>query len=207
VSAEAPFEFEEVRVSASGLQCGALVMAPRSRMLIDAARRDRLRGDPALSEADRTIVGRVRSRGDDVPILIMRGANDLGERLWEFDAAFSDDELEEVGRLLTRALLPLHRRFLCSGIILFVHTEWGVRETPPMRRAVASLAHELQASAPANTALRDLDLWILRNMLLFSSLSAKHVVQSLLPAHLRLVSHRKRQIADLVARAGSSLGD
>lgn len=207
MSAEAPFDFEEVRVASAALECGALVMTPRSPMVIDAARRDRLRGDPALSDGDRLIIARVRDRSDDVSILIMRGADEAGARLWQFDTAFDEDELEDVSRLLIRALLPLHRRFLCSGIILFVHSEWGARETPPMRRAIARFANELQNHGQLGAAMRDLDLWILRNMLLFSSLTTRHVIESLLPDHLRLVSHRKRQVADLVARARPELED
>lgn len=200
VSAEPLFEFEELRVSSASFECGALVMTPRARMVIDDARRERLRGDPELNDADRWIIGRVSERGPDIPILIMRGADETGQRLWEFDAKYGEAELEDLGRLLARALLPLYRRFLCSGIILFVHTEWGARETPPMRRGIARLAGELLETPQPNAHLRDLDLWILRNMLLFSSLSTMHVIGTLLPAHLRLVAHRKRQVADLVAR-------
>lgn len=205
MSAEPLFEFEEVRVSSASVECGALIMTPRARMVIDDAKRERLRGDPELNEADRWIIGRVRERGPDVPILIMRGADENGQRLWEFDPKYSEAELEDLGRLLCRALLPLYRRFLCSGIILFVHTEWGARETPPMRRGIARLAEELVDTRPPNMHLRELDLWILRNMLLFSSLSTTHVIDTLLPAHLRLVGHRKRQVADLVARVRPTL--
>ena len=205
MAAEGPFEFAEVRVASASIEYGALVMTPRSRMVVDHAKRERLRGDhPELSAADRWIVERVRGYGGRCPILILRGADDDGERLWQFDPTFGDDELEEVGSLLSRALLPLYRRFLCAGVILFVHTEWGARETPPMRRGIARLAEEVSA-ASTTAAMRDLDLWILKNMLLFSSLSTNHVIETLLPEHLRLVAHRQRQVSDVVARVSAQI--
>jgi len=148
---------------------------------------------------DRRILARVRKRSANTPIMIMRGIDDSGDALWRFDADFGDAELEQAGRIFVGSLLPLYRRLLAAGIVLFVHAHWGERETPPLRRGIAQLVSELKAS-PEDLAVHDLDHWILKNMLLFSSLSMLHVAQNLLPDHLSLLERREHRIHALLAR-------
>lgn len=191
-----PFVFDDIRVTANEREFGALVLTPASPMVIDTRRRDRLKEMPPLNEVDRAILDRVRGRGDDTPMLIMRAADDSGKRLWSFDPSFTDDEVEETGAELVRSLMPLYRRFLASGITLFVHADWGERELSPMRRGVARLSENLDPDEDG--AVRRLDEWLLRNMLLYSSLSFRHVTEVLLPEHMRLLERRQQRVRQLL---------
>lgn len=196
-----PFVFDDVTISAGDEQYGALVLTPAAPMVIDRRRRERLQSLPPLNDVDRAILRRVNGR-QDTPILIMRAADDDGTRLWSFDPSFTEVEVEETGVELVRSLMPLYRRFVASGIALFVHSDWGERELPPMRRGLARLSEQVDESA--DPAVRRLDEWVLRNMLLYSSLSFSHVTQSLIPGHMRLLERRRlraRQLLDDVPPA------
>ena len=186
-----------MRMAADGVETNVLLMKPRMPMILDAARRERLRGNPSLNEADRWILGQIEDRRREGFVVVLRGANDEGDPCWKFDPAFSDDEIGELGALVIRALLPFHRRVLAIGINLFVHSEWGGRETGPMRRGLLALCDEIERSE-ADPGLRALDLWILKNMLLFTSLPTEHVVETTLPLHLRFVASRRTKVDRLL---------
>jgi len=91
---------------------------------------------------------------------------------------------------LTRALLPLHRRLLKSGLVLMIHTDWGLRECYAMRHGVRRLKAELKQAAGQSDPVIKADHWILSNMLLHVALSMDHVVTELLPTHLAMIDRR-----------------
>jgi hypothetical protein len=78
------------------------------------------------------------------------------------------------------------------------HTDWGIRECFAMRRATEELVTELEGSDDRHPQVQ-IDLWILKNMLLHAALSHEHVVDSLLPRHLRLLARRRARIESLLA--------
>jgi hypothetical protein len=86
--------------------------------------------------------------------------------------------------------MPMYRKLLEIGIVLFVHSDWGHREIGPIRRGLRSLAADASNSDDGNGPI---DEWIVRNKLLYSSLSLDHVVRKLLPAHLRLLERRQER--------------
>ena len=171
-------------------------------MVVDADWRARLEDGPAkLGPVDRGILERVRAEGGNAPILILRAANESGQRLWSFAEEFEASELVDVASSLVSNLMLLYRELVRLGIVLFVHTDFGTRELMPMRRGVERLLDQIVGS-DGPLGLRELDAWILRNMLLYSSLRFEHVTTQLLPAHLALLERRGARAAGLMRRAG-----
>ena len=80
VAGEGPFQFGTMYVAAKGVESKVLVMEPRQPMVLDSARRERLRGSPSLNDADRWILDQIRERQGDGFVLMLRGANDRGDR-------------------------------------------------------------------------------------------------------------------------------
>ena len=192
-----PFSFGLVEIVCPDRACHVLTMTPRVPTVFGAKRRESLRGEPTLSPVERRILDFVAARPENTPVLLLRGADEEGNRLWRFDPAFDDDELEETGRLFSRAVMPLYRGLLARGIVLFVHSDWGYREIGPIRRGLDALAEHPDPRQPALSAV---DGWISRNMLLYSSLSMEHVVEQLLPTHLVLLDRRTERAQRLLGR-------
>lgn len=202
--ADLPFDFDHVTVETEGFSCGVLVMTPRRQTVLGAEQREHLRSAPPLSEVEQTILDRIAARPEGTPILILRGADDAGKSLWSFASSFDEQELEEAGLIFSRAVMPFYRGLLDRGIVLFVHSDWGFREIGPIRRGLNALADQVStSSADASVAI---DEWIVRNMLLYSSLSLQHVLQRLLPTHLRLLERRGDRVRRLFDRVESAAG-
>lgn len=197
--ADLPFDFDHVVVETEGFACGVLVMTPRRPTLLGPAQREHLRSVPPLSEVEQTILDRIAARPEETPILILRGADDEGRSLWSFDPSFDEQELEETGLVFSRAVMPFYRGLLDRGVVLFVHSDWGYREIGPIRRGLNALADQVGTSS-TNAAVAAIDEWIVRNMLLYSSLSLQHVLQRLLPTHLRLLERRGDRVRRLFDR-------
>ena len=80
-------------------------------------------------------------------------------------------------------------QLMASGVMLMVHTEWGLRECHAMRHGVGTLIKALD-EAPTGTPLAEADRWLLTHMLLHVSLDLTHVTGILLPTHLTMVNRR-----------------
>jgi len=92
--------------------------------------------------------------------------------------------------------MPMYRRLLGRGIVLFVHSDWGPRELGPIRRGLDLMAARLDDDE--RSAQPTLDSWITRNMLQYSSLSLRHVLDKLLPSHVALLWRRAERARRLV---------
>lgn len=198
-SSDFPFLFEHVHVSSESQSYGVQVMTPREPTVFGAQRRASVEGTSRISPVEEVILDAVDARPDNTPILILRGGTEDGRRLWSFDPDFDDEELEETGRVFSRSVLPLYRGFLARGIVLFVHSDWGDRAIGPIRRGLDALADDVGV-AGQEPALAAIDEWIIRNMILYSSLSLRHVLDRLLPPHLGLLARREQRTKRMLAR-------
>ena len=140
-------------------------------------------------------------------MILFRAVNAQGERVWQFDPDLSDEELAEGGYVLTRALLPFHRRLLKSGMALMVHTDWGLRECYAMRHGVRRLKTELKRGPGPHDPVIEADHWVLSNMLLHVALSMDHVITELLPTHLAMIDRRLTFLKTLTASLPASAVD
>ena len=193
---EKPFTVSDVSFGVSRPR-SAMVVTPKARMVIDHARLDRAGKLSSLSPVEEWLVQEARRRGEGARVLLFRAANSANERVWEFDRSFDEPELQRAGAIMTRALLPLHRALLASGVVLMVHTDWGRRESYAMRHGVRALTDEVTRPTYAS-ATRRVDEWILRNMLMHVALSLNHVTERLLPAQMGLIERRWPRVVDLL---------
>ena len=189
-------------ISERSLTCGqrehrALIVTPTRPMVLGRARLEALRKPPRMSEVDRRLVSECAVRRGRVHVAILRGVDVLGHPGWSFDPELNAVELEEMGYLLTRALLPVHRRMMAAGLSALVHSDWGEREYIAIRQGVSTLAAELSRK-PVAGATERADLWILRNMLFHFSLPLERIVESVLPGHLRIIEGRAARTRELI---------
>lgn len=191
-----PFAFREVLVDALEAQCNALVMTPTEPLVFDRERLDRVARSTDLSPVEREIAATVRGRSPNTPVMIMAGEAD-GQRLWEFDTSFTNAELRWAGGAFVTALLPLYRRFAAAGIVVFAHAQWCPRQSVHLRQGIDQVAAGRQRTA-ALPAVAALDHWILRNMLLYSTLSTEHVTGTLLPRYMPLLARREQRLQALL---------
>ncbi len=194
-----PFLFDHVTVSSQAQSCGVLVMTPHAPTVFGAQRRAAVEGTSRISPVEARILDAVDARPENTPILILRGGADDGTRLWGFDPSFGEQELGRTGRIFCRSTMPLYRQFVARGIVLFFHSDWGHREIGPIRHGLDALAEELPGSGQ-HPSLSALDEWIIRNLLLFSSLSLRHVLDRLLPLHLSLLGLRQQSTSRILGR-------
>lgn len=176
-----------------------MVITPKSPMVIGQKRIDDLRKPSGISRVERWLIDQARKGGASAQIVLFRAVNDAGERVWQFDPSLSQANLEDGGYVMSKALLPFHRRLMASGVVLMVHTDWGIRECYAMRTGVERAFDEQESSSEANPT-RAADRWVLRHMLLHAALDLDHILRSLLPKHLTMVERRLSRVRELVAR-------
>lgn len=197
---QSPFRISETTVTSHGSVHPVLVIASRVPRVFGAERIDALKKPISLSAADRFLIEQTKKSGHRVHLAAFRAANEAGDRLWSFDPRLSGAEVEELGYLITRSLLPVHRRMMANGIALLAHTECGTRECYAMRYGVRRLLTELDEAPHTDAALTDVDRWILRNMLFHFALDLDLVTTSLLPNQIRMIEQRWSRVSDLVTR-------
>jgi hypothetical protein len=164
----------------------ATVLTPRNPMVFDRVRLQRVEAAAKLSPVEQWLVENARQNPEESRITILRAVNSSGTRVWLFDPSFENAELEEVGYLLTKALLPFHRALAQTGVVLMAHSDWGDRESYGLRSGVWRRVDELSVKTTP-TADESLDLWALKNMVHHMSLSLEHVVRNVLPRHRAMV--------------------
>ncbi len=199
-----PFTVEEHPMQHAGVRQAAVVITAKNAMVVGRERIQNLKRPTGMNHVDRWLLEQAASRASRAKVILFRAMNDVGERVWQFDPALNDQELEEGGYVLTRALLPFHRRLLAAGMVLMVHTDWGLRECYAMRHGVRKLKQELEQGPDKADPIVEADRWILSNMLLHVALSMNHVVSQLLPSHLAMLERRQVFLKNLVASLPAS---
>lgn len=192
------FVITELDIPVAGVRHPAMVVMPPAPMIVDRKRLDAVRGTDRVNEVEKRILRECEQRKGRCHVAIFRGVTVSGQVGWSFDPSFDERELAEAGYVMTRALLPLHRRMLKNEILLFVHSEWGDRECLAMRRGVELAIEEAAARPDADSPLVRADLWILKNMLFHFALPMERIIESVLPPHLRMMHSRLPRVRTLV---------
>lgn len=195
-----PFRITETTVESHGSVYPVLVVTPRVPRVFGLERIEALKQPTALNAADRYLIEQTKKYGNRVHLAAFRAANEAGDRLWSFDPKLNGAQAEELGYLLTKSLLPVHRRMMANGVALLAHTECGTRECYAMRYGVRRLLTEIEEEPHTNAALTDVDRWILRNMLFHFALGLEHVTTSLLPNQVQMLERRWTRVSDLVMK-------
>lgn len=193
------FVISELEIPVAGVRHPAMVVTPPAPMVVDRKRLEAVRGSDSVNEVEKRILRECEQRKGRCHVAIFRGVTASGQVSWSFDPRFDERELGEAGYVMTRALLPLHRRMLANEILLFVHSEWGERECIAMRKGVELAIEEAMARPDVDTPLVRADLWILKNMLFHFALPMERIIDSVLPPHLRMMHTRLPRVRTLVA--------
>jgi hypothetical protein len=192
------FLITETEIVVAGFRHPAMVVTPPSPMVVDRKRLAAVRGSESVNDVEKRILRECEQRKGRCHVAIFRGITTAGHVGWSFDPSFDERELGEAGYVMTRALLPLHRRMLANEILLFVHSEWGDRECLAMRKGVELAIEEAAARQDADSPLVRADLWILKNMLFHFALPMDRILESVLPPHLRMMHTRLPRVRTLV---------
>lgn len=166
-------------------------------MVTGRERIQRLRDAANLSEVELRTIDFIASRREFNDVVFFCGRDGAGRRVFQFDPDLTEDERLEGARVLSRALLPFHASLLAVGVVQMVHADWTVPDCYAMRTAAQRLTADLDAQAH-RTPVQELHRWIHKSMLLHTSLKLSHLIEDLLPGHLRLLEHRRIQIEGLV---------
>ncbi len=168
----------------------ALVIAPTGPRVVDRARLERLRASSGQSEIEDAIIARIEAAAEPYALVVFRGCSEDGAGTWGYAPDLSEDEVQELSRLLIVSHLPTHRCMLRHGVYVMVHTDIAPCEAEALRRASQDLYEErsrgLQSSA-AGSASADSDLWIFRHMNFYLALSFDKAMSSVLPDKLPLI--------------------
>jgi hypothetical protein len=186
--------------TAVGAKC-AMVITPRTHIRVGFDQP--LDESTGMSATDQMILREARARRQRVSICVFRGASQDGEGSW----AFAEGLDEGQGQALAQRLLPgqvaMYRGMLKAGISLFVHADWGAQETDAFRFAVdhriAELREGVDPSETLATSTESIDLWLLRNLTFFFTLSFEKLVETILPDKLVLMEKRMERIRRLAA--------
>jgi hypothetical protein len=192
-----PFEIADLTLRKGELEYRAMTITPKNAMVIGCERIEKLRHAGDVNQVERSLIAQVRRR-ENVRVVLFRAKNDAGERVWQFGPDLQDSMMEDVGIVMTKALLPLHRRLMAAGVMLMVHTDWGGRECLSMRDGMRALADK---AGQGTTALDAADHWLLTHMLLHVGLDQEHVTKTLLPDYLSLIDRRWERVHELLAKA------
>ena len=194
-----PFTLGEVLMRHRGVERGAMVITPRTPIVVGLDRLQQVGQAKGLSPVERWLLEQIRKRGERARVVLFRAVNDKRERVWQFDPALSESQLQEGGYVMSKGLVPFHRRMLASGVVLMVHTDWGLRECHAMRHGIRRLIQELDAIRDRD-AVEEADRWVLSHMLLHVALHLDHVTTSLLPTHLTMIERRYPSVLELVSQ-------
>ena len=193
------FVITELEIPVAGVRHPAMVVTPPAPMVVDRKRLEAVRGLERVNDVEKRILKECEQRKGRCHVAIFRGVTSSGQIGWSFDPSFDERELGEAGFVMTRALLPLHRRMLANEILLFVHSEWGDRECLAMRKGVELAIEDASSRSDSDSPLVRADLWILKNMLFHFALPMDRIIESVLPPHLRMMHTRLPRVRTLVA--------
>jgi hypothetical protein len=176
----------------------ALVIAPTEAVRVGLDRIVPRVGPPRMSSLDQQVLEQAEARAPRIQLGIFRGANGHGGS-WGFDPAMDEHEAIRLAEYLLPGQMIVYRGLLRLGVCLFVHIDWGSLECAAFRAAAAKIADGLHdrlsrgSAEPPNPA-DVVDLWVLRNLTFFFSLSFDHLVSTILPEKLALMEKRMERI-------------
>lgn len=190
------FLFEERVFETPVGQRAAMIITPAAHLRIDETRR----ADPGegLGSVDAEILAQGELRAQRVELAIFRGRDDHGLGSWAFADHVSDAAARRLARTMLESHLHLYRGLMKAGLCLYIHVEWGARELEAFRAVTEDKLAELEAQVGDRDDLDDhpgaIDIWILRNLVFYFSVSLDKLLGSILPDKLPLMQKRIKRI-------------
>jgi hypothetical protein len=193
--------FEEIAVQTASGARSALVVTPRVRISLGAARLAALRAAEQGGEIDDALYLRVKSCRESASAVIFRARSDDGSGSWGFDPELGDVDARDLAKRLARTHMESHRRLFGAGVLAVVHTDYGTREAALFRAAESELAQEEEARAASGSAVAQLNLWTLRTLTFTYTLKASRVISDLLPNTIAMLERTAPMVKQMLAAA------
>jgi hypothetical protein len=175
-----------------------LVAQPEECVVIDRAMIDARRHATGMSKADASIFAALNRHPYDV--LVFQGGDGEGGTRFELSQDITAARLADAGSVLVRGQLGVYRGLARYGAIVLVNAEMGEREIEAFRDGTGMVIDQIEAKLPSapNPRELNLDLWLLRHMAIYSSLSLESVLTQLLPNQLPMLETRASRIQKLL---------
>ena len=177
----------------------AMVITPRSHVRVDPSS---VESEGKMTALDETLLREAQARSPRITFCVFRGRSDEDDGSWRFADGMTQAQDRDLAARLLPGQMICYRGLLRAGVSLFVHADWGERETDAYRWAVdhriAELRDEVHPGETTGTSAGAIDLWILRNLTFFFTLSFAKLIETILPDKLALMETRMERIRRLV---------
>jgi hypothetical protein len=167
-----------------------------------------LRNGETSNLIEEAIVAKVRASKSRYDLFVFRACDHDGEPRYRLDESFPPNESDELARRLLLSNLRCWRRLLALEVPLILHTGMGP-DRQPFQRAASSLTGQPDAfslnhwgddSEPKSKyELEDMDLWLLRHVVLFFGQPYRTVAKQVLPEMLPMLDARREKLERLTA--------
>lgn len=206
-------DIREHIVSTRGGDRVVLCVTPAAPIIFGREDLRRMSAATGPSPRDTEILDRLRRRKQPADVFVFQSqALGGGPGCWKFDPELSDEEAEEMGYHIVRAHRFVHRGLVDAGINMAIGAAKGYRELAALRSGTQRFAQTLSREAEhlhgADRLVCEADLFLVRHLMVFTSLNVTSLVCGVIPDKLPLCERRApkfrelRERARLVRRAG-----
>ncbi len=176
-------------------------LTPRAPIIF---RRTDLAAMVARSEAsprDREIIRRLCSRDRPADVFVFQSQAPDGDGCWSFDEDLTDEEATELGYQIVRTHRYVYRGLVDAGISMAIGAAKGFRELECLRAGTRRFIEELSDELPRLTGQARLeceaDLFMVRHLMVFTSLHLPQLLEGVIPDKLPLCQRRAPRFRDL----------
>lgn len=157
------------------------------------------------SPRDEEIITALRQRRRPADVFVFQSqALDGGPGCWYFEDGLSEAEVDELGFHIVRAHRFVYRGLVDAGINMAIGAAKGYRELAALRTGTERLARELAAElehcAGDDRMVCEADLFLVRHLMVFTSLDLPVLLRGLIPDKLPLCERRAPRFRELRAR-------
>lgn len=186
----------------------AMVITPTERIVVEP--RPYEPGSPEMTESDLAVLeGARRAAESSATVCIFRARAPIGDGQYCFAPSMSEAQAVTTALAMLDGQIRVYREMLKLGLCLFLHTDMGPLEVGGFRGAVDRRVEELEPltrGEGGRAKQAQLDLWLLRNLNFFFTLSFDKLIATILPDKLTLMEKRMERIRRLAQEVGASLG-
>jgi len=195
----AGLRFSEMMLECERGQRRGLLVTPTRELVIDRSRLERARVGDHSSVVDDAIVRSVEVWLEPIDAVVFRARSDDAEGHWCFADDLDGSEVEELGYQMMCSHISLYRRLVRRRVYAMIGTDLGEREKKAFevggRRLVAELERALPEAGEPERSMHGFDLWLLKNVALWSTRSLAECLRGSLSEFLDLFDARRQELA------------
>jgi hypothetical protein len=177
-------QFERREIVTPGGVRRVLVVTAEADTVFGTEKLAMLRANSDLTTFDE--IARRVEQGDTPHAVCVRGRGPDGSGQFRMAPSLDDDELDELGYRLLRALMPGVRRVISAGVVLVAAVELRVREQAALRAGAARLLARVRQAAndPTEREVATDTQRIIEHHLVWSGAGLETALEELLPTRL-----------------------